>query len=240
MTTLPLTHPEHPRNLIPELCRLFYQQGWATGTGGGISIKLGNTYYLAPSGVPKERIQPDDIFEVDKDQNVLVAPAPERNLKVSECTPLFFNAYRMRDAGACLHSHSQNVVLISMLCEKEFRISHIEMIKGIVNPETKKALGYRDTLRVPIIENVDFEKDLTASMAACMKENPHTNAVIVRRHGIYVWGATWQKAKGMVECLDYLMEVALKMRAAGLPWEVNDAEAELGGEKLIQKRPRQE
>jgi hypothetical protein len=30
---------EHPRNLIPELCRLFYNLGWVTGTGGGISIK---------------------------------------------------------------------------------------------------------------------------------------------------------------------------------------------------------
>lgn len=32
---------EHPRNLIPELCRLFYNLGWVTGTGGGISIKHG-------------------------------------------------------------------------------------------------------------------------------------------------------------------------------------------------------
>jgi ribulose-5-phosphate 4-epimerase/fuculose-1-phosphate aldolase len=31
--------PEHPANLIPELCRLFYNLGWVTGTGGGISIK---------------------------------------------------------------------------------------------------------------------------------------------------------------------------------------------------------
>nr|AGT02796.1 methylthioribulose 1-phosphate dehydratase [Angomonas desouzai] len=237
MTDLPVTHPEHPRNLIPELCRHFFHLGWATGTGGGISIKHGSVYYLAPSGVPKERIQPDDIFEMDANQNVLVSPPEEKKLKVSECAPLFYNAYRMRDAGACLHSHSPNVVLISMLCEKEFRISHIEMIKGIYNPETKKALGYRDTLVVPIIENVDHEKDLTASMAACMKEYPNTNAVIVRRHGIYVWGPTWQKAKGMVECLDYLMETALKMHQLGLPWVVSDAEAEKGGASLKRSRP---
>ncbi|KAJ2580408.1 Methylthioribulose-1-phosphate dehydratase, partial [Coemansia sp. RSA 1804] len=32
----------HPANLIPELCRQFYQLGWVTGTGGGISIRDGN------------------------------------------------------------------------------------------------------------------------------------------------------------------------------------------------------
>jgi len=32
---------EHPRNLIPELCRQFYNLGWVTGTGGGITIKRG-------------------------------------------------------------------------------------------------------------------------------------------------------------------------------------------------------
>lgn len=30
---------DHPRNIIPELCRVFYHHGWVTGTGGSISIK---------------------------------------------------------------------------------------------------------------------------------------------------------------------------------------------------------
>jgi hypothetical protein len=33
--------PEHPRLLIPKLCKQFYRLGWVTGTGGGISIKYG-------------------------------------------------------------------------------------------------------------------------------------------------------------------------------------------------------
>lgn len=33
---------EHPRNLIPALLRQFYDLGWVTGTGGGISIKDGS------------------------------------------------------------------------------------------------------------------------------------------------------------------------------------------------------
>ncbi|TNN46933.1 Methylthioribulose-1-phosphate dehydratase [Liparis tanakae] len=37
----PSAEKEHPRVLIPELCRLFYQLGWVTGTGGGISVRRG-------------------------------------------------------------------------------------------------------------------------------------------------------------------------------------------------------
>lgn len=37
--------PEHPANLIPELCRKFYNWGWVTGTGGGVSV---------PSPVPTQ------------------------------------------------------------------------------------------------------------------------------------------------------------------------------------------
>lgn len=34
------TDPEHPANLIPEMCRKFYNWGWVTGTGGGVSFSI--------------------------------------------------------------------------------------------------------------------------------------------------------------------------------------------------------
>lgn len=66
--------PEHPINLIPELCRLFYSLGWVTGTGGGISIKREEKFYLAPSGVQKERMQPSHLYILDKKKNILSSP----------------------------------------------------------------------------------------------------------------------------------------------------------------------
>ena len=40
-----------------------------------------------------------------------------------------------------------------------------------------------------------FEKD---EMAQAMKDYPDSCAVLVRRHGVYVWGKTWQEAKTML------------------------------------------
>jgi ribulose-5-phosphate 4-epimerase/fuculose-1-phosphate aldolase len=37
-----MTTVEEGKQLICELCRLFYDQGWVSGTGGGISVKCGD------------------------------------------------------------------------------------------------------------------------------------------------------------------------------------------------------
>lgn len=208
---------EHPRNLIPELCRQFYHLGWLSGTGGGISIKYGHEIYIAPSGVQKERIQPEDLFIQDIEERFISGPPPHKKLKKSECTPLFMNAYKMRGAGAVIHSHSKNAVLATLLYPgKEFQITHQEMIKGIKKDTTGMNYRYDDDLVVPIIENTPFEKDLKDSMAQIMEEYPDTCAVLVRRHGIYVWADTWERAKTMCECYDYLFDIAIRMKQLGL------------------------
>lgn len=119
--------------------------------------------------------------------------------------------------GAVIHSHGIHAVLASLLFKgKEFRITRIEMIKGIKKGMTNEPYKsvklfqihshnwrgnnvifcrYDDTLVVPIVENDLYERNLTNRMKIAMEMYPESNAVLVRRHGIYVWGTTWQRAK---------------------------------------------
>jgi len=198
-----------PRQLVVDLCRQFYFQGWCTGTGGGISVREDQRIYIAPSGVQKERIQPEDLFVLDLDGQVVQAPR-DPALKISACTPLFLNAYRLRDAGAVLHSHSINAMLATLGCEDEFRVTHLEMQKGL------RGVGYHDTVRVPVVENTAHECDLADRMATAIEAYPNADAVLVRRHGVYVWGRDWQQAKTQAECYDYLFQAAVRMRQLGV------------------------
>lgn len=53
---------------------------------------------MAPSGVAKETIQPGDMFACDMSGNVILSPR-NSTLRLTQCAPLFMNAYNLRNAG---------------------------------------------------------------------------------------------------------------------------------------------
>jgi len=197
------------RALIVDLCRQFYAQGWVSGTGGGVSVREGDRIYVAPSGVQKERLTEEDLYVLDLAGATLSAPASS-GLSPSACTPLFLHAYKLRDAGAVIHSHAMSALLATLIHPNTFECTELEMIKGIAGH------GYHDRLVVPIIENTAHECDLADSMADAMRAYPETSAVLVRRHGVYVWGKSWAQAKTHAECYHYLFEAAVRMAELGL------------------------
>jgi methylthioribulose-1-phosphate dehydratase len=199
-----------PQALIVELCRQFYALGWVSGTGGGISIREGGRVYMAPSGVQKERIVAEDLYVLDESGAILQHPA-QPGLKPSACQPLFFNAFRLRNAGAVIHSHALPAMLVTQLFRDAFECTQLEMIKGI------EGHGYFDRLIVPIIENTAHECDLADSMARAIESNPRSHAVLVRRHGVYIWGRDWAQAKTHAECYHYLFDAVVQMAKLGLP-----------------------
>jgi methylthioribulose 1-phosphate dehydratase/enolase-phosphatase E1 len=110
--------------------------------------------------------------------------------------PVFLSpqAFTSRNAGACIHSHGMESALVTMIqpAATEFRITHMEMIKGI------NGHGYRDELVVPIIENTPSEGELTQALKEAIAKYPKTTAVLVRNHGVYIWGDNWVNAKTQV------------------------------------------
>jgi methylthioribulose-1-phosphate dehydratase/2,3-diketo-5-methylthio-1-phosphopentane phosphatase len=214
--------------LMAQLCQNFYQQGWATGTGGGVSIRVpvaatattnnGNSpstntswrVFVAPSGIQKEDMIADDIFEMDMDMNIVVPPATP-NLRPSACTPLWFCVYRHRPSAQCvIHTHSMYAQLATLLdpteTSKSLRITHLEMLKGVGNH------AYDDVLEIPIIDNRPSEDALADQLEQALQEFPKANAVLVRRHGVYAWGDSWEQAKTQCESFDYLFHTAVLMK----------------------------
>lgn len=209
---------QEAKALVPELCAGFYRLGWVSGTGGGVSLRArGGRLVMAPSGVQKERMTAADMFVLDASSGAVVEqPVSDatalRPAKLSECSPLFQAAYELRGAGAVLHSHALEVLLATLLDESSpvFTVTHMEMSKGLPGG------AYATPTVVPVIENTARECELTASLRAAILAHPAACAVMVRRHGIYVWGRTWAAAKCQAECLHYLCSAAVEARKLGL------------------------
>lgn len=206
-----------PRFVLCELARRFYALGWVSGTGGGISIREGDRIYMAPSGVQKELVQPEDLFVLDRSGAVLERPR-DASLRLSACAPLFQHAFDKRGAGAVLHSHSLHAMLATLVEPGDtFRVRELEMIKGLAGH------GYYDELALPILENTAHEHELADALGRAIDAHPRASAVLVRRHGVYVWGRDWREAKTHAECLDYLFRAAVELARLGLGEAARDA-----------------
>src|SRR5262245_40967622 len=131
MSTMPLddrpvTTLDEGRALICALGRRFYEQGWVSGTGGGISVRVGERVLMAPSGVQKELLRPEMMFELDVAGAVLSGPS-DAGVKVSQCAPLFLAAMELRGAGAVIHTHSKRALLATLAFGDRVTLTKLEM-----------------------------------------------------------------------------------------------------------------
>lgn len=195
-----------------------------------MSIRIGEgtdaypySVFSTPSGIQKEDMCGDDIFELDMHQNVIMPPVTP-GLKLSSMTNLWFVVYKERPSSMCvIHTHGMYAQLVTLLKndtivhdhdeDGEFdvlRLTHLEMIKGVGNH------AYDSMLEIPIINNQKSESLLAPDMERAIRKYPKCNAVLVRRHGVYVWGDSWEEAKTRLESFDYLFETAVRMKQMGI------------------------
>jgi methylthioribulose-1-phosphate dehydratase len=199
------------RELLCEMLRLFYDKGWVSGTGGGICATVtGGRLLVAPTGVHKERVQPDDLFLVDPATGTILHPPRLETLRPSECTPIFRAVIRARGAGSVVHSHALSAVLAADLAEGgAVSIRGFEMLKGI------NGWSWGEEHLLPVIVNTPREPELVDQAERALAE-PRFNpayAIMVRDHGAYIWGSDVWEAKRHTEVYHFLFEAAKARRA---------------------------
>lgn len=71
----------------------------------------------------------------------------------------------------------------------------------LLNGQGIEGHGFYDECVVPIIENTARECQLTERLREAIMAYPKSNAVLVRRHGVYIWGKTWMQVRVAWPCL---------------------------------------
>jgi len=180
-----------------------HRRGWCDGTGGNFSCVLRHEpleLLMAPSGVDKGLVAPDDLITVDGDGQLL-----DGSGKPSAETLLHLAIVKNRGAGAVLHTHSQAATLLSKLaCPSGesagwIKLTGLEMLKGLEGIKS-----HDEEVKIPVLTNDQDLKRLSTAAEPVLSEAPH--GLLIAGHGLYAWGANLEGAKRHLEILEFLLE----------------------------------
>lgn len=181
------------------LCKMMrdqYKLGWCYGSSGSIALKKEHQLIVTPSGVSKNKLESKDLFIIDcRNDTNIYAP---NNLKLSDSYKIF--KVLLKNDGVVIHSHSFESVISALNNDQNvICINNYEIIKGVY--------GHHESIEIPIIENKSTESELVPDILLALTKYPKTFAIIVKNHGIYIWGNTIEQAQIHAECYHYLLKL---------------------------------
>ncbi len=177
---------------------------WFMGTSGNLAIKVQNApleFLVTASGKDKRKRTPEDFLLVNADGKAVA----ETSLKPSAETLLHCAVYSQTSAGCSLHIHTVANNVISEIYGDQGKID----FKGL---ELIKAFGLWDedaVLTIPIIPNHAYIPDLTGEFKKHLSAD--SGAVLIRNHGITVWGKDSFEAKKLLEASEFLFQYQLAL-----------------------------
>ncbi len=194
--------PESKTTLHEKLCsaaHYFHDRGWMWGTGGNLSARIdADRYWVTASGKSKGNLTPLDFINMNLDGDW----TPQRpNDKPSAETSIHQAIYSLfPEAQACYHVHSIEANLVSNFTQDEgITLPPLEMVKGLgiweENPTCQMPL-FENHLHVPTISQAIKDR--------FSKTPPAIPALLIRNHGVTVWGNSTEQARNHIELVEYI------------------------------------
>lgn len=182
--------------------RMLYQMGMVPATSGNFSARVdADSIAITVSGCHKGYLREQDIMLIDNTGHSLDGKKPSAE------TLLHTQLYQFyKDAGAVLHPHNLNAVLVSRQRQNFITLRNYELLKAFSGIKT-----HATSITIPIFENDQDMISLSQKVADYLKENDNTYAYIIAGHGMYTWGKTINDAMRHIEALDYLFACELRL-----------------------------
>ncbi|WML38889.1 methylthioribulose 1-phosphate dehydratase [Neobacillus sp. OS1-2] len=180
------------------------ERDWFMGTSGNLAIKVSDhplQFLVTASGKDKRKRTDEDFLLVDE----FGRAARETHLKPSAETLLHVEIYRKTNAGCSLHVHTIDNNVISEVYgdHGEVTFKGQELIKAFDKWEEDAVLT------IPIIHNYAHIPTLASKFSEHVLSD--SGAVLIRNHGITVWGRNAFEAKKILEASEFLFCYQLRL-----------------------------
>ncbi|MGW1493362.1 class II aldolase/adducin family protein [Streptomyces sp. NPDC002402] len=168
-------------------------EGLVVGTSGNVSVRVGPLVLVTPSGVPYDRLTPEDAVAVDLDGNqVLGDLAPTSEL------PLHLELYGNTSAGAVVHTHAVHATAVSTLVPELPPIHYMAGAMG--GPVRVAAYALYGT------------EELARNMLRALRER---TACLLQNHGTVAYADSLDQAYDRTAQLEWMCR--LWLTAASVP-----------------------
>lgn len=162
-------------------------EGLVVGTSGNVSARVGGTVLVTPSGVPYDRLLPEDLTGVDLEGNqVLGTLAPTSEL------PLHLAVYRNTDAAAVVHTHAVHATAVSTLVAEVPSVHYAAAMLG--GPVRVAAYARYGT------------DELAGNMLTALRDR---TGCLLGNHGTVTYGADLDEAYDRTAQLEWLCRLWL-------------------------------
>ncbi|MFF3336106.1 class II aldolase/adducin family protein [Streptomyces sp. NPDC002888] len=186
--------------------------GLVVGTSGNVSVRVGDTVLVTPSGVPYDRLTPDDVTGVDLDgRQVHGTLVPTSEL------PMHLAVYRTTDARAVVHTHAVHATAVSTLVTE---LPSVHYMTGALGGPVRVA-RYATYGTDELAENV---RDALTDRSGCLLQN----------HGTITYGTTLDQAYDRTAQLEWMCRLWLTASSVpGLtPSLLSEEQVAEAGERL--------
>ncbi|MFF4395489.1 class II aldolase/adducin family protein [Streptomyces sp. NPDC001480] len=164
--------------------------GLVVGTSGNVSVRVGDTVLVTPSGVPYDRLTPHDVTGVDlTGRQVLGSLVPTSEL------PMHLAVYRTTDAAAVravVHTHAVHATAVSTLVTELPAVHYMTC-----------ALG--GPVRVAPYATYGTE-ELAENMLRALVDR---SGCLLQNHGTITYGATLDQAYDRTAQLEWMCRLWL-------------------------------
>ncbi|WP_055589070.1 class II aldolase/adducin family protein [Streptacidiphilus griseoplanus] len=187
--------------------------GLVVGTAGNLSVREGELLAVTPSGVDYDELTPELIGVHRTDGSAVEAALPP-----SSELPFHLAAYRATGAAAVVHTHS--VAATAAAC-----------LDGLsqLPPVHYYTAMFGGTVRIAPYATYG-SPELAAGVAEALADG--RRGCLLANHGAVTVGGSLAQAYGLAQQLEWLCDVYLRTRAAGLPRTLDARQLEQAAAKL--------
>jgi L-fuculose-phosphate aldolase len=182
--------------------RRMVSDGLIVGTSGNISVRHDDLIAVTPSGVDYADLTPELIGLHRLDGTPVDAPLPP----TTELA-MHLLAYAQTDARACVHTHSTAATAVSTLVDELPSAHYLVALFG-------------GPVRVAVYATFGTE-ELARNVAAALAGR---TGCLIGNHGTLTIGDSLKQAYSRAVYLEWLCDVWLRARSAGVPRLLDDAE----------------